>query len=237
MERKAPNRVLDLGELMLPFYRRTIAGLKELCAKEKISYLHPSKQWEYPWALSRAGCTPGDSVLDAGCGASIFPVYLARLGCRVIALDRGKAPRLDRIHRTPFSYLRAEITELPLGEGTFDTVFSISVIEHLDPPGAEKAMRELARVLRPGGRLLLTTDYARDRMEEMWYCGEGEPFRVDWSVFDEPRLVAFLNRCSKWFEVDGALDLRVDWKRTRTAMRRFHGYPYTSVGVCLRKTE
>jgi SAM-dependent methyltransferase len=235
--RKAPNRTLDLGELLNPFYRRTIEGMKALSSDEELSYFHPSKEWEYPWALSRAGCAAGDRVLDAGCGASIFPVHLAREGCRVIGLDRGPAPRLDLIHGAPVAYLQAELTELPFASGSFDAVFLISVIEHLDERGAERAMEEVARVLRRGGRLLLTTDYTRDRNEEMWYLGPGRPFRVDWSVFDEPRLLAFLETVSEWFEMEGELDLRVDWESTRERMRRFHGYPYTSIGVCLRKSR
>ena len=44
---------------------------------------------------------------------------------------------------------------LPFGDGTFDTVISCETIEHVPDP--YRAVRELARVLRPGGRLFLTT--------------------------------------------------------------------------------
>jgi hypothetical protein len=37
------------------------------------------------------------------------------------------------------------------------------------------------------------------------------------------------------FLVDGDVDLSVDWDAVRTQMRRFHGYPYTSVGITLTK--
>jgi SAM-dependent methyltransferase len=237
MPGKAPNRVLDLGELSTPFFSQTVRTMKDLSSREELSFLHPSKEWEYPWALSRAGGLAGERVLDAGCGASIFPVHLARAGCRVTGLDRGPAPRLDLVHGVGIDYLQAELGGLPFAPGTFDTVFLISVIEHLEPDDAISAMRELAAVLRACGRLLLTTDYARDRTETMWYQGPGAPFQVEWSVFDEPRLLSFLESISEWFEMEGELDLRVDWDRTRERMRRFHGYPYTSVGICLRRSS
>jgi SAM-dependent methyltransferase len=232
---KAPNRVLDLGELAAPYYRKTIARMKALSSQEELSFLHPSKEWEYPWALSRAECMPGNRVLDAGCGASIFPVYLASQGLEVFGLDCDPAPRLDLFHKVRVGYLQSDLTALPFVSGSFDTVFLISVIEHLEPRKADRAMLELARILNKGGRLLLTTDYARECTEEMWYQGPGKSFRVDWSVFDRPRLLSFLERSSVWFEMEGELDLHVDWERTRERMTRFHGYPYTSVGVCLRR--
>lgn len=77
---RAPNRLLDLGELEEPVFQRTLQRLDALTGRESISYLHPSKRWEYPWALERARLAWGSRVLDAGCGASIFPVYLSELG-------------------------------------------------------------------------------------------------------------------------------------------------------------
>lgn len=50
-------------------------------------------------------------------------------------------------------------------------------------------MREMRRVLKPGGRLLLTTDYYEDADATIWYSGPGrDAFRVDWGFFDEERL-------------------------------------------------
>ncbi|MEW6442258.1 MAG: hypothetical protein AB1640_15075 [bacterium] len=71
--------------------------------------------------------------------------------------------------------------------------------------------REIRRVLRPGGRLLLTTDYD-DAGAEIWYHGAGPRFRVD-----------------------GATDLSADWERLRPLMLEFHGYPYASIGLALAK--
>ncbi len=68
----------------------------------------------------------------------------------------------------------------------------------------------------------------------MWYEGPGERFRVDWNVFDSEQLRHLLHSAAGWRR-DGELDLDVDWERTIPAMRRFHGYQHTAVGIVLKK--
>lgn len=232
----APNRLLDLNELTEPFFAETLQTLDQLTSREGISYLHPSKRWEYPWALSRARLKPGSEVLDAGCGASIFPIYLARLGHAVTGADLHVPTGLDALHGVTVDYVSAGLTALPFPDARFDAVFCISVIEHLGREGTPAALRELRRVLRPGGRLMLTTDYYEDASAELWYEGDHETFPVDWSFFDESHLRHYLLE-APGLELEGALDLTADWDRIRPAMKRFHGYPYTAVGVTLVKTE
>ncbi|HET8701415.1 MAG TPA: class I SAM-dependent methyltransferase [Nitrococcus sp.] len=229
---RAPNRLLDLGELEEPFFRRTLQRLDELTGRESISYLHPSKRWEYPWALERARLAPGSRVLDAGCGASIFPVYLSELGYWVAAVDRQPPEGLAACHGAAIDYVRSDITALPFEDQSFDAVFCISVIEHLDRDGVRTALQELRRVAKSGARLLITTDYYEDAGAEIWFEGEDRRFRVDWAFFDEAHLRRYLLE-APGLSLEGALDLTIDWERARPLMRRFHGYPYTSVGVAL----
>ena len=230
---RAPNRLLDLDELETPEFRTHLAALDELLARDEISYLHPGKRWEYPWALGRAGLRPGSRVLDVGCGDSIFPVYLASLGHRVVAADPEFTADLGELHGVAAEYVRADMTALPMPDEHFDAVFCVSVIEHLPEDRIPVAMQELRRVLRPGGRLLLTTDYYEDADARIWYSGPGrDAFPVDWGIFDESRLRRLI-LAAPGFRLDGELDLTVDWDETRRRMRAYHGYPYTSVGVAL----
>lgn len=232
----APNRTLSLAELERADYRRRLEVLDAMVAREPGSYLHPSKRWEYPWALERAGLEGEQRILDAGSGASIFPVYLASQGHRVSAVDVGVERRLGAGHGVRVEYVAGDLTALPFEDAAFDVAFCISVIEHLPEARIDLAMSELQRVLRAGGRLVLTTDYYHDAGAEIWYEGPDRSFRVDWGVFDEPRLRRFILEVPG-FHVDGAIDLEVDWEQTVRTMRRFHGYPYTSVGVALVKEE
>jgi len=232
MRKLCPNRPLNLQELDLPAYRRVIERLDELAGTETVSYLHPSKRWEYPWALERASLGKGSKVLDAGCGGSIFPIYLAEIGHRVTACDISPPPRLDRLHGASVGYACADLTALPFEDRVFDTVFCISVIEHLSEERMPAALQELRRVLRDGGGLLLTTDYYEDARAEVWYESSDRRFRVDWSFFDEPKLRRVVIE-APGFRIEGDLTIEVDWSTVSPQMRRFHGYPYTSVGVKL----
>lgn len=231
---RAPNRPFDLTELKRPSFQRVLSRLDALVRREDVSYLHPSKRWEYPWALERAALSPGSRVLDAGSGASIFPVYLAGNGHRVTAVDRVLPGRLDRLHDVRVHYAAGDLRMLPFAGSAFDAVFCISVLEHLLEAQIPVALREMRRVLRPGGRLLLTTDFYEDASAELWYETRDRRFRVDWTVFDEPRLRRDILD-SPGFRIEGEVDLAVDWERVRPRMREFHGYPYTAVGVMLSK--
>lgn len=231
-KRRAPNRLLDLEELNEPFFADTLADLDQLTAREELSYLHPSKRWEYPWAMGRARLAANSEVLDAGCGASIFPVYLAKLGHRVTGLDLNVPQGLNRAHNVKVNYCKGELSELPFDDDSFDAIFCISVIEHLGHQGAPAALAEMRRVLKPEGRLLITTDYYEDANAQIYYEGEGERFPVDWGFYDSEHLDRYLLN-APGLALEGALDLDVDWEQTRPLMRRFHGYPYTSVGLTL----
>ncbi len=223
------NGTLNLADLNTPFFRRTVAEMEAILEKAPAMYLHPSKRWEYPWALRRAAAGPGSRILDAGCGASVFPLFLQRLEYRVTALDPRPPAPAEGVR-----YICGELQRLPFAARSFDAVFCISVIEHLPVEAMPHALRESARVLKPGGQLLLTTDYGRQRGEEMWYAGPGRSFKVDWNIFDRKSLEHLLGQLNE-LEIEGGLDLAIDWNSVRPRMRRFHGYPYTSVGIAFRK--
>jgi 2-polyprenyl-3-methyl-5-hydroxy-6-metoxy-1,4-benzoquinol methylase len=115
---------------------------------------------------------PANAFLDAGCGDGRFLAALPTLGpvpARVVGVDIA-----DSILATARSaaasaglhpeLVRGNLERLPLGDSEFDRVVSIQVLEHLLDPAA--GVRELARVLRPGGTLLLTTDNRARRLTQ-----------------------------------------------------------------------
>jgi ADP-heptose:LPS heptosyltransferase/SAM-dependent methyltransferase len=228
-----PNRVLDLEELERPEFAQVLGRMDELLALESRLYLHPSKRWEYPWALDASAATPRSAVLDVGCGGSVFPVYLADRGFDVTAADRSLPPGLGRGGGRGVKYVRADIAALPFPAESFGTVFCLSVIEHLGESGVAGAMGELHRVLKPRGRLLLTTDFYDNPDEPIWYEGPGPRFRVEWTLFDDRKLKRLILG-APGFRPAGDVDLTIDWEAVRPRMRRFHGYPYMSVGVAPR---
>ena len=119
-------------------------------------------------ALERAGrpIEELDSILDFGCGCGRVTRRWAGLdGVHVHGSDRNAAA--IAWCRANLGFARFETNELapplPHGSGTFDLVYALSVFTHLTERLGLAWAEELARVLRPGGYLLLTTHGARYR--------------------------------------------------------------------------
>jgi SAM-dependent methyltransferase len=107
---------------------------------------------------------PCEAFLDAGCGDGRYLVALeAELPQRIAGVDIAERILETARVRAPRAELRqANLESLPFDDGAFDLVLSSQVIEHvLDAPAAAA---ELARVLRPGGRLVISTDNADNRV-------------------------------------------------------------------------
>jgi demethylmenaquinone methyltransferase/2-methoxy-6-polyprenyl-1,4-benzoquinol methylase len=101
---------------------------------------------------ARADVRPGDSVLDACCGTGDLAIEAERAGGRVTGLDFSEK-MLERARRksATVEWVRGNVLELPFADASFDAAtvgFGIRNVEDL-----EAGLRELARVLRPGGRL------------------------------------------------------------------------------------
>ncbi|BAH55800.1 MULTISPECIES: class I SAM-dependent methyltransferase [Rhodococcus] len=111
--------------------------------------------------VSLSGAGPGDRVLDVGCGTGYFATRLAAAiepGGRAQGIDPS-SPMIDYATgrrgtaHTTFSVAAAE--RLPFPDNSFDVVTSTLVIHHIAPNARAAAAREMARVLRPGGRVLI----------------------------------------------------------------------------------
>lgn len=92
-------------------------------------------------------------ILDAGCGTGGILAELGSLGT-VTALDPVHEAALFCSRRRVERLVQGSVVELPFADGVFDLVTSLDVIEHVDDDLS--ALREMRRVLKPGGLLLLT---------------------------------------------------------------------------------
>ena len=97
----------------------------------------------------RTELAPGARVLDAGAGEAVYRVLLEQ--CDYVAMD-------TTVGDENWNYSAVDVVgsveDIPLVDGSFDAVLSIQVLEHVAKP--QLAMREMFRVLKPGGRLYLT---------------------------------------------------------------------------------
>lgn len=172
-----------LSDLDTPVWRREFETLERIQAEfvranpHCDNYLWPrdplhcgTRVWEYPYVyhnvknwLSPAKAT-GRRILDLGSGVTFFPFAVSRLGCDVLAVDA------DVVSAASFRNARESISaapgsvELIVSDGrslavdrrSIDCLYCISVLEHI--PSFEEVIEECARVIKPGGRLILTVD-------------------------------------------------------------------------------
>ncbi|GBE63903.1 methyltransferase [Mycobacterium sp. MFM001] len=125
--------------------------------------------WQHP--VEWLNIPPGGTALDVGCGPGTVTASLARAAGPdglALGVDISK-PMLARAVRAEsgpqVGFLRADAQRLPLRDDTVDAVVSIAVLQLIPEPAA--ALAEIARVLRPGGRLAVMVPTA-GRAARFW---------------------------------------------------------------------
>lgn len=168
------------------------------------SLTQPGGGWQALAAALAAGFS-GQSVADIGCGEGDLTLLLARFAKRVTAVDlsaqmlrvvqeRSKEAGLSR-HVT---VEKGDLEKLPLKTGSMDAAFISQVLHHAARPA--KALAEAARILKPGGRLVLL-DLAQHDQE--W---TREEWADQWLGFDERELRGWLADAGLNIDVFQALE-------------------------------
>lgn len=106
--------------------------------------------------FDQAGMDPGMLVLDAGCGTGANTRRLLDRGLRVTAVDFSEfaAAETKKVFGDQADVRQMSLTHLDFADATFDHVLCSGVLMHI--PDIEAALRELTRVLKPGGTLMIT---------------------------------------------------------------------------------
>jgi SAM-dependent methyltransferase len=168
---------------------------------DPVSHRKFTRTWELVYAR-----LPCRAFLDAGCGDGVFLRAIAASGRipgrtagvdiseRILDTARAAAAPLE------VELVRANLEALPFPDETFDLVLCAQAIEHLLDPAL--GARELARVLVPGGTLVLTTDNERNLVTRALYLGR---FRDDDSEFPHRRF-----RCEQVEALVAGAGLEVD---------------------------
>lgn len=132
--------------------------------------IHWSREWEYPWAILSSGVCWGDSIVDLGCGGSPLPIFLANKGCKVFCMDSvdvttGSNPSLRSWGRLPqgIHFQKGDFGQsIPFDKESFQVVFCISVLETFPTDQLRHLYEEIFRVLKKGGRCIITLDIGRN---------------------------------------------------------------------------
>ena len=126
------------------------------------------RRWVQPAdkLIERSGIKQGMTVLDLGCGSGAFTTFVARAvgkQGRVYAIDiqvamlkqlERKLAKAENQDIENIELKQASAYQLPLEDGSLDLVYMVTVLEEI--PDRGKALREIKRVLKPGGILSVT---------------------------------------------------------------------------------
>ena len=161
-----------------PFYRSSVAlGLRRLLtghfSREAvirvIAPIEDSRFFELPATVDALAAKPGERVLDLA-SPKLAAVALARSGARVTSVDLFESEiatwRDLAGHVEGLDLQVGDGRRLPFADESFDHAYSISVLEHIGDDGDINALAELARVVRPGGRIVFTVPYDRTYRED-----------------------------------------------------------------------
>src|SRR5262245_59848471 len=171
-------------------------------------------------AARLAGVAPGAPVLDVPCGYGRHSVALAVEGCRVVGLDQS-VPQLAEARRRRglthgLALVRGDYRQIPLASGTFAAAFTLhSSLGYTDEDADRAVLREIRRVLRPGGPLLVETNH-RDRLPvrtplREWYPLGGGAFLLSESQVD--RVKGTVELIDTYLPVGGLPDTRsITWR-------------------------
>ncbi len=141
---------------------------------------------------------PGQRVLDVATGTGLVAFALARRGCEVVGLDQSErmlSGARARLAERPelagrISFVSGEAERLPYGDGIFDALTFTYLLRYVDDRAA--TMRELARVVRPGGRIGMVE----------FGVPTSAPLRAAWRVHTRAGLPLLGRAVSPaWFEV------------------------------------
>ena len=150
-------------------------------------------------AFDAAGAVAGKIAADIGAGSGFITEGLLKRGLRVIAIDRSGAMLGEMKKKfgpgSAVEYRVGEAESLSLDDGSVEYVFANMCLHHVESPPA--AIREMTRILKPCGRLVITDldrhDFDFLRTE---HCDR-------WMGFDRPDV-------ARWLAEAGLVDVKID---------------------------
>jgi len=168
-------------------------------------------------ALALAAVQPGSRLLDVGCGTGRWVRRYGELGFSVVGLDATIGMlQIARAHHTQAPLTTGLAQSLPFCDAAFDCLSDITVVQHIPFELQSKALQEMVRVVKPGGRMIL--------MEVI--CGKDPHIGKDLHVFPREPLdwISAVEHCGAsligWFGQEFLLADRIYVRLARTLFGR-----------------
>lgn len=187
-------RYVDRGEL-----RRQYATDDRLRIRAETHRRYAERREELAeWVLAQLGVEPGEVVADVGCGpGTLYQPRLRELGARVLGVDASAG--MLRVAAATCVPVRADAAALPIATASCDRVMCNHALYHVADQVA--ALREMRRVVRPGGRVVITTNSRRSmpQLRDVTGLTETLPFALEdrervAAIFPSVRVREYRNR-------------------------------------------
>ena len=148
--------------LLKSYWRRYIKSFQPITYPRFVQEYFPYTNWYPPLFRLKFllnNIDKKEKILDAGCGSGWATVYLLKKGYKVFSVDLSlnsirKTKRISSVTKAKSKIKRCDLTSLPFENNFFEVAFSFEVFEHI--PDLDKALVELMRVIRPGGKLIVS---------------------------------------------------------------------------------
>ncbi len=218
----------EIGEAILELQRHALP-----------THSTPQKNWDHFLLRNASAELPRDAaIVDLGCGDGYTLAFLHALGFKnLVGLDLGLGWRLrarqlvtmwrERTLERPYRLQVASMTAIPLASASIDLALSVSAIEH----GVDLSafLAESSRVLKPGGRLFVTTDYWETKLSTN---PATRVYGLPWQVFDREQVSELVRTAERH-----ALRLRIATPLPACSERpvTWQGVSYTFVALEFRK--
>ena len=160
----------------------------------------------HPWVFDRLDLPERCRILELGCGTGalweenierIPPAWDVTLSDFSEGMLEGTWRKLEKLHS--FQYKVIDAQSIPFGKGTFDAVIANHMLYHV--PDREAALREIRRVLVPGGRFYASTNGRRHLTELAALLVKFDPALAEWGVVGaEFTLENGLEQLTPWFK-------------------------------------
>jgi len=153
---------MDIRERAIEDHHKTAGLFEELYAGMKRDYCYSSfsygrKKMDELFDEILAGIPAGGKLLDVGCGTGEQVKRFRDKGFQVTGVEPADDMRVKAQERNPDAVIvKGVATELPFGDGEFDAVICIEVLRYLDHADNMQAYREMLRVTKPGGRIIVS---------------------------------------------------------------------------------